>query len=302
MPPTPPSRRYSIGPAHFEAAPLGPGLYAVATPIGHLGDITIRALEILAASETVLCEDTRTTAKLFRRYDIRTPLKSYHDHNAAKVRPSILEALKRDGVFALVSDAGMPLVSDPGYKLMREAIDLGIHVEVIPGASAVLTALALSGLPTDRFVFCGFLPVKTGERRKTLQDLSPTGATLIFFESPHRIVESLEDISATMGARPVSVSRELTKLHEETLRGDAMKVAGELKRRPSIKGEITLVIGPPIAKSRTSSEADIDRALEEAAKHLSASQAAAQVAKALRLPKKDLYARLLALKGNADGG
>lgn len=281
---------------------MKPGLYAVATPIGHLGDITIRALDILAASETVLCEDTRTTANLFRRYDIRTPLKSYHDHNAAKVRPAILEALKNGGIFALVSDAGMPLVSDPGFKLMREAIDLGIHVEVIPGASAVLTALALSGLPTDRFMFCGFLPTKSGERRKALQELSSVKATLIFFESPHRIVESLEDIAATMGARPVSVSRELTKLHEETLRGDGMDVVEELKRRSSIKGEITLVIGPPAETSEAISDADIDRALENAAKHLSASQAAAQVAKELGLPKKDLYARLLALKGNVGDG
>lgn len=280
---------------------MQPGLYAVATPIGHLGDITIRALEILAASETVLCEDTRKTANLLRRYDIRTPLKPYHDHNAAKVRPVILEALKNSGIFALVSDAGMPLISDPGFKLMREAIDSSVHVEVIPGASAVLTAVALSGLPTDRFMFCGFLPTKTGERRKTLQELSSIKATLIFFESPHRIVESLEDVAAAMGMRPVSVGRELTKLHEETLRGDAMRIAEELRHRPAVKGEITLVVGPPANAPATISDAEIDRALIDAAIHASASQAAAQVAKHFGLPKKDLYARLLALKGNADG-
>jgi 16S rRNA (cytidine1402-2'-O)-methyltransferase len=301
MPQSLDQRRYSIGPALFEAGPLKPGLYAVATPIGHLGDITIRALEILAASETVLCEDTRTTANLLRRYDIRTPLKPYHDHNAAKVRPAILQALKKGGIFALVSDAGMPLISDPGFKLVREAIVLGIHVEVIPGASAVPTALALSGLPTDRFMFCGFLPTKTGERQKTLLELSLIKATLIFFESPHRIVESLEDIAAVMGIRPVSVSRELTKLHEETLRGSATEVAEELKQRPSIKGEITLVVGPPADAPAAISDADIDQALNEAAQHASASQAAAQVAKRLGLPKKELYARLLALKGNTDG-
>ena len=214
-------RRYSIGAGQFEAEKLPAGLYVTATPIGHLGDVTLRAFATMAAVDILLCEDTRTTAKLLERYGIRTRLMAYHEHNAAKVRPAILRALGEGQAIALVSDAGMPLVSDPGYRLVADCVAEAIPVTAIPGASAVLTALALSGLPTDRFAFLGFLPTKSGERKKLLTEFMGVKATLIAFESPHRIVDALGDVARCLNNRRVAVSRELTKLHEEVLRGTA---------------------------------------------------------------------------------
>jgi 16S rRNA (cytidine1402-2'-O)-methyltransferase len=275
---------------------LAPGLYVTATPIGHLGDVTLRALSTMAAVDTLLCEDTRTTAKLLERYGIRTRLMAYHEHNAAKVRPAILRALGEGQSIALVSDAGMPLVSDPGYRLVADCVANEIPVTAIPGASAVLTALALSGLPTDRFVFLGFLPTKSGERKKLLTEFMNVKATLIAFESPHRIVDALVDVAGVMNNPRVAVTRELTKLHEEVLRGTAMEVHDILFARPSVKGEITLVIAPPVQNSSQASDEDIESAIDDALKSMPAAKAASDIAKRFNLAKKDIYARILARK------
>ncbi len=296
-----PTRRYLIGSAQFEPDALVPGLYVVATPIGNLGDITIRALATLAAADVILCEDTRTTAKLLARYGIRTRLAPYHEHNAAKVRPGILARLKANAAMALVSDAGMPLVSDPGYRLAVEAVAQGIAVTCCPGPSAVFTALALSGLPTDRFGFFGFLPPKQGERGRLFAELAHLKATLIFFESPHRIVATLHELAAALPGRPVAVARELTKLHEEVLRGHTLEIAGILGTRSSIKGEITLLVGPPIEPAQAASDQEIGAAIAEALATMPASKAASELAKRFNLGRKDIYARILAAKGDTGG-
>jgi 16S rRNA (cytidine1402-2'-O)-methyltransferase len=298
MKPKPPesARRYSIGATEYEAEKLAPGLYITATPIGHLGDVTVRALTTLAACDILLCEDTRTTARLLERYGIRTRLLAYHEHNAARVRPAILRELDSGLAVALVSDAGMPLVSDPGYRLVTACVAAGIPVTAVPGASAVLTALALSGLPSDRFCFLGFLPAKTGERKKLLDEFGSVAATLIAFESPHRILDALGDIAACYGTRPMALGRELTKLHEEVLRGSAAELAATLTERPSIKGEITLVVAPPDAMAARVSDAEVAAAITLALKVLPASKAAAEVARQFNLSKKDIYARILAQK------
>jgi 16S rRNA (cytidine1402-2'-O)-methyltransferase len=291
-------RRYSIGSHQFEAEKLAPGLHVVATPIGNLGDMTLRALATLAAADTIYCEDTRVTSRLTQRYGIKSPLSPYHDHNAAKLRPQIVERLRQGAALALVSDAGTPLISDPGYKLVCEAIAEGHRVEVVPGASAVIAAMALSGLPTDRFMFCGFIPQRQAERRRMLESVKPIDATLVFYESANRIVASVGSIGAILGDRQVAVARELTKLHEECVRGTASEVAKELGARATIKGEITLVVAPPDTGMALSA-VEIDAELIEAAKTEGASQAAAKVARQSGLPKRELYARLLELK--ADG-
>jgi 16S rRNA (cytidine1402-2'-O)-methyltransferase len=290
------TRRYSIGASQFEAENLAPGLYVTATPIGHLGDVTLRALATMAAVDILLCEDTRTTAKLLERYGIRTKLMAYHEHNAAKVRPAILRSLGEGQAIALVSDAGMPLVSDPGYRLVADCVANEIPVTAIPGASAVLTALALSGLPTDRFAFLGFLPTKSGERKKLLTEYMNVKATLIAFESPHRIVDALADVAIVLNNARVAVSRELTKLHEEVLRGTASEVQEILSSRPSVKGEITLVIAPPEQTAVQASDEDIEAAIDEALKSMPAAKAAADIAKRFELSKKDIYSRILARK------
>ncbi len=272
------------------------GLYITATPIGHLGDVTLRALTTMAAVDVLLCEDTRTTAKLLERYGIRTRLMAYHEHNASKVRPAILRALGEGQAIALVSDAGMPLVSDPGYRLVADCVAHEIPVTAIPGASAVLTALALSGLPTDRFAFLGFLPTKAGERKKLLTEFMGVKASLIAFESPHRIVDVLGDVADVLNNRRVAVSRELTKLHEEVLRGKASEIQAVLAARQSVKGEITLVIAPPEPGAVQASDADIDAAIDTALETMPAARAAADIARRFDLAKKDIYARILARK------
>jgi 16S rRNA (cytidine1402-2'-O)-methyltransferase len=287
---------YIIGAQRFEAEPIAPGLHVVATPIGNLGDITIRALSTLAAAETVLCEDTRTSGKLMERFAIRTKLSPYHEHNAQRVRPEIIERLKQGAAIALISDAGMPLVSDPGYRLVKEAVEQGIPVTACPGPSAVLTGLALSGLPTDRFLFAGFVPQKQGERKRLFAEFARLKATLIFFESPHRIIETLQDLESALPGRSIAVTRELTKLHEEVLRGQAVEIAGQLAARASVKGEITLLVGPPMEEEAVS-EADLDAAISDALATMPASKAAAEVAKRFGLTKADVYQRILAAKG-----
>lgn len=291
-------RRYSIGAVEFEAEKLGPGLHVVATPIGNLRDITIRALATLAAADAILCEDTRTTGKLLERYAIRTKLLPYHEHNAAKVRPGIIEKLRSGMALALVSDAGMPLVSDPGYRLVAEALASAIAVTACPGPSAVLTGLALSGLPTDRFTFLGFLPAKAGDRKRLYAEFARLHSTLVFFESPHRIVATLAEIEEAWPGRRFAVTRELTKLHEEVLRGSAGELREALAARAAIKGEITVVAGPP-PKQPAASEEEIDAAIEESLATMPASRAAAEIARRFDLGKKEIYARILARKAGS---
>lgn len=289
---------YHIGAAKFEADALAPGLHVVATPIGNLGDITIRALATLAAAETVLCEDTRTSAKLMERYGIKARLEPYHEHNAAKVRPHILARLREGAAIALISDAGTPLVSDPGYRLVAEAVAEGIAVTSCPGPSAVMAGLAVSGLPTDRFLFLGFLPAKAGERHRLYAEVAAIRSTLVFFESPHRIVETLREMAEGLPGRAVAVVREATKLHEEVLRGMAIDVAAELAARPAVKGEITLIAGPPPEETHAATDADVAAAIDEALKFMPASKAAADVSKRFGLAKADVYAQILARKAN----
>jgi 16S rRNA (cytidine1402-2'-O)-methyltransferase len=291
-------KSYIIGAHRFDAEPLAPGLHVVATPIGNLGDITLRALSTLAAADTVLCEDTRTSGKLMERFAIKARLAPYHEHNAQKVRPAILEKLKQGSAIALISDAGMPLVSDPGYRLVKEAAELGIPVTACPGPSAVLTGLALSGLPTDRFLFAGFVPQKLGERKRLFAEFTAVKATLIFFESPHRIVETLQDIAEALPGRSLAVTRELTKLHEEVLRGSAEEIANILGERTAVKGEITLLIGPPSAEIEVSDE-DVEAAITEALASLPASKAASDIAKRFNLNRSDIYQRILSRKDGA---
>jgi 16S rRNA (cytidine1402-2'-O)-methyltransferase len=263
-------------------------LYLVATPIGNLEDVTLRALRVLKEADLIACEDTRQTRKLLDHYGIAKPVLSYHEHNEAGRARQLAGQLAAGARIALVSDAGMPLVSDPGYRLVQEAIAAGVKVEPVPGPSALLTALAASGLPTDAFHFGGFLPAKTGQRRRTLEALSGEEATLIFYEAPHRILETLKALEETLGPRPVVVARELTKLHEEFLRGTAAEVRATLAARGSVKGEITLLIG------RADAPTPDDRPLEEAVaecmrRGMSRMEAIKAVARQRGLPKREVY-------------
>jgi 16S rRNA (cytidine1402-2'-O)-methyltransferase len=269
-------------------------LYLVATPIGNLEDITLRALRVLREAAWIACEDTRQTRKLLDHFSIATKLVSYHEHNEAARAAELAAQLQAGASGALVSDAGTPLISDPGYRLVAAAIASGVPVVPIPGASAALAALAGSGLGTDAFTFRGFLPPRTAARRKTLESLKDEGCTLIFYEAPHRILEALEDIEAVLGSRPVVVARELTKMHEEFLRGTASEIRLHLASRPSVKGEITLLIGRASAGDRPAdlSEAeDQVRGLEQ--QGLARMEAVKRVAKALGIPKRDLYRKLI---------
>lgn len=292
-------RSYHIGTARFEAQSIDAGLHVVATPIGNLGDVTIRALNVLTAADFILCEDTRITSRLLERYGIRNTMKPYHEHNAEKVRPAIIASMQQGKSFALVSDAGVPLVSDPGYRLVQSCIAENIAVTGVPGASAVLTALALSGLPTDCFTFLGFLPQKQKARIDVLQSFKSVPSTLIAFESPHRILDALADITTALGPRPVAMARELTKLHEEVLRGTADDVREILAARESVKGEICLVIGAQQEELAPISDDEITDAINAALIEHSPSKAANLVAKALGMTKDDIYARILKLKGDA---
>ena len=224
-------RRYALAGAGIDAPPLAAGLYLVATPIGNLRDISLRALETLAAADVIACEDSRVTRKLTEHYGITTPLTPYHEHNAAEARPKLLARLAEGQAVALVSDAGTPLISDPGYKLVREASEAGHTVIAVPGASAVLTALGAAGLPTDRFFFEGFLPPKQAARQKRIAELAGIPATLVLFESGPRLAAALADLAAGLGPRAAAICRELTKLHEEIRRGDLASLAQPLRRR-----------------------------------------------------------------------
>jgi 16S rRNA (cytidine1402-2'-O)-methyltransferase len=292
-------RAFYIGANRHEAPALAPGLHVTATPIGNLGDVTLRALATLAAADVVLCEDTRITSRLLDRYGIKAVMRPYHEHNAEAVRPAIIKALHEGGAYALVSDAGVPLVSDPGYRLVKSCVEENIVVTALPGASSVLTALAVSGLPTDCFTFIGFLPQKEKARRDFLARFKSVPTTLIAFESPHRVVDALLDISAALGNPRVAVSRELTKLHEEVLRGTAEEIHAILAARESVKGEICIVIAPPDLVAEVASEDEIETAITVALQDNSASKAASLVSKMFNLQKDEIYARIL--KRKADG-
>ena len=272
--------------------PLAPGLYIVATPIGNLGDVTRRSAEVLARCDAIACEDTRVTGKLLRHLGICRPLWRYDDHSAAEDRTRLLESL-RDKAVALVSDAGTPLVSDPGYKLVREARAAGVPVTSLPGPSAPVVALTLSGLPSDRFLFAGFLPGKDKARAEMLAELAGVRATLLFFETAPRLGKSLEAIGEVLPGREVAVARELTKLYEECRTGSAAELAAHYEAHPP-KGEIVLLVGPP--GEAEASEADADALLRAALATEKPSQAAAQVARATGLDRKALYARALELR------
>jgi 16S rRNA (cytidine1402-2'-O)-methyltransferase len=293
-------RRYTVAGHTFEAPRLPAGLTIVATPIGNLRDITLRALEILASADLVACEDTRVTRKLFEHYGLSTPLIAYHDHNAEAVRPKILERLAAGEAVALVSDAGTPLISDPGYRLVREAVAAGVTVTAAPGASAALMALTVAGLPTDRFFFEGFLPAKEGARRTRIAELGRIPATLLFFESGPRLAETLSDLAAGLGPRAAAIARELTKLHEEVRRGDLSSLAADYAGGAEIRGEMVIVIAPPDPE-RASAD-DIDALLTRALTRTSVKEAVAEVASATGEPRRAVYSRALELTKTRKNG
>lgn len=283
-----------LPPPVLSDAPLAPGLYLVATPIGNLRDITLRALDVLAACDLLLAEDTRVTGKLLSAYSIRTRLERHDEHVAERSIPGILERLEAGERVALVSDAGTPMVSDPGYRLAREAIAAGHPVFPIPGASAALAALTLGGLPTDRFLFAGFPPPKSAARRTFLEEFASVRATLIFFEGASRVDDALADMAAVFGAdRPAAVCRELTKLYETCVRGSLSELAAD-PRFAAPKGEIVILVGPGAEKAASADDAEA--ALREAMARLPLGEAASEVAKVLGLSRKDLYRQALTLK------
>jgi 16S rRNA (cytidine1402-2'-O)-methyltransferase len=270
----------------------------MATPIGNARDVTLRALDVLKACDAIAAEDTRVTSKLLAIYGISRPLFPYNDHNAAQARPRLLARLRAGERVALVSDAGTPLVSDPGYKLVRDAIAEGLAVHAIPGASAALAALVVAGLPTDRFLFAGFLPAKGGERRSGLAELKSVPATLVFFESPQRLAGSLADMEAVLGPRPAVVTRELTKLHEERRHGDLATLAATYAKEPAPRGEVTIVVGAALSKEPDFAKADA--LLETALEFMPVRAAADLVAHALDVPRRAIYIRALAIKTRRD--
>ena len=291
-----PSSAFTALGLRAEADPIAPGLHVVATPIGNLRDITLRALATLAAADAVVAEDTRVTRTLLAHYGVTTPLVAYHEHNAAVVRPHLLARLAAGAALALVSDAGTPLVSDPGYKLVAEALAAGVAVTSAPGPSAVLAALVVAGLPTDRFYFEGFLPPKSAARRVRINELAAIPATLVFFESPRRLAETLADLAAELGPRSAAVARELTKLYETTRRGPLDQLAALYAGEEQPRGEIVVLVGPPDAGAAVGEE-EIDRLLAAALEGLSVKDAAAAVSAHTGAPRRQVYARAVALAG-----
>ncbi len=281
---------------HTHLAPgLTPGLYIVATPIGNLGDISVRALATLAAADMILAEDKRVSKGLLTHYGIRTKLVSYHEHNAEAMRPEIMEKLKAGAVIAQISDAGTPLISDPGFKLVEAAIEEKQNVVPIPGASAILAGLVAAGLPTDKFYFEGFLPTKSTERRRRIRELEPVPGTLVFFEAPHRVAETFADLAAVLGERPAAAARELTKRFEEVNRGNLPELAAAYYTQTAPRGEFVLLVGAAQTSQETLSDADIDEKLRHALLVHTPKDAAAIVAAELGLPKRQVYARAIAV-------
>lgn len=285
-----PSTKETASGEHF----LPAGLYVVATPIGNLADISLRALEVLQGVDAILCEDTRVTSRLLAHYDIKKPLLAYHDHNAQRLLPKVVARLAAGERLAQVTDAGTPLISDPGYRLVTAALEKGVPVIPIPGASAPLAALMAAGLPTDRFLFAGFLPEKSAARRAALAELAAVPATLVFFEAPHRLGAALADMAAVLGDRPAAVCRELTKKFEETRR-DALPRLAQAYAGTKVKGEVVVVVGGP-AKAEPAH--DLDALLEEALARLSLSAAVREVTEMTGLSRRQVYERALKLKGS----
>jgi len=291
----PRARRYVLDGRPIEAPALAAGLHVVATPIGNLRDITLRALETLAAADLIACEDTRVTHRLLDRYGIGTPLTPYHEHNAATARPKLLARLAEGAAIALVSDAGTPLISDPGFKLVRAAREAGIMVTALPGPSAALAALAICGLPTDRFFFEGFLPAKPAQRRARIAEVTRMAATLVLYETGPRLAACLADLADGLGNRTAAVCRELTKLHEEVRRGDLASLAAHYAGDAETRGEIVLVIAPPEPSTEA---ADLDTLLRQALGRLSVKEAVAEIAAVTGRPRREVYQRALALAGD----
>ena len=294
-------RSFSLFGARVPAAALPPGLHLVATPIGNLGDITLRALETLAGADAVLAEDTRVSRVLLNHYGIDAPLIPYHEHNAAAVRPQVLARLAAGQGLALISDAGTPLVSDPGYKLVLAAVEARTGVTAVPGASAVMAALVLGGLPTDRFFFEGFLPEKGGARRTRLADLAAVPGTLVFFESARRLADMLGDVASVLGPRPAAVARELTKKFEEVRRGTAAELAAYYEAEGAPRGECVVLVARPAPGAAPAAE-DLDARIAAALDTLSVKDAAAVVAGETGLPRRDVYGRAVALAAARRGG
>jgi len=295
----PAARSFAVAGQILTAPKAKPGLYLVATPIGNLGDITLRALETLAGVDVIACEDTRITRRLTERYAIAALLKPYHEHNAALARPKILERLAQGASIALVSDAGTPLISDPGFKLVREVCAAGHAVIALPGPSSVLAALAVAALPTDRFFFEGFLPPKETARRTRLTELSRIDATLVMFESGSRVQATLSDLAGIMGARDAAICREMTKLHEDIRRAPVAELA-QAADTLETRGEFVLVIGPPAAGAQIMAKDDLDNLLRHQLAHHSVKDAVAHAAELSGRPRREIYARALELAGEAD--
>jgi 16S rRNA (cytidine1402-2'-O)-methyltransferase len=277
-----------------EASDLAAGLYIVATPIGNARDVTLRALDVLKGCNVIAAEDTRVTAKLLAIHGLAKPMVPYNDHNGREMRPKLLARIERGEAVALVSDAGTPLVSDPGYKLAREAIAAGLNVVALPGASALLAGLALSGLPSDRFLFAGFLSSRAGERQSTLEELKAVRASLIFFESAQRLPDSLSAMREMLGPRDAAVARELTKMHEEVRRGPLEELAAHYAKAGAPRGEVTIIVGPP--QEQVIDDARMDAALQAALAFMPVKAAAALIADLTGGSRKAIYARALELK------
>ena len=290
------SKRFLVQGAALEAGVLAPALYVVATPIGNLGDITLRALNLLAGADLILAEDTRVTRKLLTHYGISTPTERFDAHASAALIAAVSRRIDAGQAIALVSDAGTPLISDPGGGLVSQVRASGHKVIAAPGASALLAALVSTGIPADRFFFEGFLPQKSGPRRRRLRELDAIPGTLVFYEAPHRILETLEDLQAVLPRRKTAVARELTKIFETVYTGDAAAIAAELARMGTIKGEIVLLAAPP--DDAATVEFDLDASLAEAMASLSVKDAASVVAAAAGLPRREVYARALVLNAS----
>jgi 16S rRNA (cytidine1402-2'-O)-methyltransferase len=293
------ARRFTLTGHDLIAPKAATGLYLVATPIGNLGDITLRALETLAGVDIIACEDTRVTRKLTDRFGIKATLKPYHEHNAVQARPVILQALAQGLSIALVSDAGTPLISDPGFKLVRDVCAAGYPVITLPGASSLLAALTLSALPTDRFFFEGFLPSKQNSRRIRIAELAPIDATLITFESGNRVQDTIRDLADILGARSAAICRELTKLHEDVRRGSLVELAA-LAETLETRGEFVLVIGPP-EKVEQMSQTDLDALLRDTLQRDSVKDAVAHAVELSGRPRREIYARALELVKQQQG-
>ncbi|MCZ2159116.1 16S rRNA (cytidine(1402)-2'-O)-methyltransferase [Bartonella sp. 220] len=288
---------YFIGAHAYRAPTIEPALYLVSTPIGNLGDITLRALQVLASVDVLACEDTRVTRVLLERYSIQKKLFLYHEHNAQKAGTKLLAALAENKSVALITDAGTPLISDPGFRLVEETRKAGYKIIPIPGASALLAALVATGLPTDSFFFAGFLSARKAQRQKRLEQLKAIPATLVFYESPHRLVETLQDMVSVFSAdRPAAICRELTKKFETINVSNLENLFESYRKQPYVRGEIVVLVGEALSSLEVMSHQEIDEMLLELARTHSTAQAAALAAKKTGFKKQELFQRLIFLK------